>query len=157
MILLIPFVEGTDPIMICSDPMIKFFCGSVSSLVTDLADTLTKQKKLRILIFFMDPSRWIYYFDVVAFSDLRLCINLSRAGPDADACHFLCGVTIGVPDPDWIFYASFRSETPVLNPRVVGLFIWRRDPRLFAGFSKHCVSSFRIRIFFYNNRASRFY
>jgi hypothetical protein len=46
------------------------------------------------------------------------------------------------------FYASFRSETPVLNPRVVGLFIWRRNPQLFAGFSKHCVSSFWIRIFF---------
>ncbi len=31
---------------------------------------------------------------------------------------FLCGVIIGVLDPDWIFYASFRSETPVLNPCV---------------------------------------
>jgi hypothetical protein len=39
--------------MICSDPMIKFFCGSVSSLVTDLADTLTKQKKTSDPDFFL--------------------------------------------------------------------------------------------------------
>jgi len=35
---------------------------------------------------------------------------------------FLCGVTIGVLDPDWIHYSSFRSETPVLNPCVSHIF-----------------------------------
>ena len=35
---------------------------------------------------------------------------------------FLCGVTIGVLDPDWIYYSSFRSETPVLNPCVSHIF-----------------------------------
>ena len=35
---------------------------------------------------------------------------------------FLCGVTIGVFDPDWIYYSSFRSETPVLNPCVSHIF-----------------------------------
>jgi len=34
----------------------------------------------------------------------------------------LCGVTIGVLDPDWIYYSSFRSETPVLNPCVSHIF-----------------------------------
>ena len=51
-----------------------------------------------------------------------------HADPDAVLIIFLCGVTIGVLDPDWIFYVSFRSETPVLNPRVAHFFIWRRDP-----------------------------
>jgi hypothetical protein len=40
-ILLLPFLEGTDPIMFCSDPMIDFFIVDRFSLVIDLADTLT--------------------------------------------------------------------------------------------------------------------
>ncbi len=67
----------------------------------------------------MNPSRWTYHFDVVAFSDPRSLLFYFHADPDAVLIIFLCGVTIGVLDPDWIFfYVSFRSETPVLNPRV---------------------------------------
>jgi hypothetical protein len=54
-----------------------------------------------------------------------LCLH---ADPDAVLIIFLCGVTIGVLDPDWISYVSFRSETPVLNPCVAHFSIWRRDP-----------------------------
>jgi hypothetical protein len=51
----------------------------------------------------MDPSRWAYHFDVVVFSDPRSLLFYFNADPDAVLIIFLCGVTIGVLDPDWIF------------------------------------------------------
>jgi len=111
------------------------------SAVTDL-------KRTSDPVFFMDPFRWICHFDVVVFSDPRSLLFYFHADPDAVLIIFLCGVTIGVLDPDWIFYASFRSETPVLNLCVAHFFIWRRDPYIFSGSSKRCFSSFRIRPFY---------
>ncbi len=89
----------------------------------------------------MDPSFWCCYFGSTFFFVYARILTLTQI-------IFLCGVTIGVLDPDWIFSTSFRSETPVLNPRVSHIFIWRWDPWIISGSSRRCFSSFRIRAFY---------
>jgi hypothetical protein len=75
----------------------------------------------------MDPFRWVHHFDVVVISDPRISLQILRADPDADAVIFLCGVTIGVLDPDWIFMlpSGWRHR---FSTHASYIFIWRRDP-----------------------------
>ncbi len=78
----------------------------------------------------MDPFRWICHFDVVVFSDPRSLLFYFHADPDAVLIIFLCGVTIGVLDPDWIFFLRFLQvgDTGSQPTRRTFFLIWRRDP-----------------------------
>ncbi len=85
-------------------------------------------KELRIQFFFMDPFRWICHFDVVVISDPRSLLFYFHADPDAVLIIFLCGVTIGVLDPDWIFLFFLQVGDTGSQPMRRTFFIWCRDP-----------------------------
>jgi hypothetical protein len=110
----------------------------------------------------MDPFRWVHHFDVFGISDPQMSSEFYSRIPTLMLDIFLCGVTIGVLDPDWIFHASFRSETLVLNPCVahffygVGLRKFSLDPQnvVFRFGSVPFICSDPL---FYNNRNICFY
>jgi hypothetical protein len=92
------------------------------SAVTDL-------KRTSDPVFFMDPFHWICHFDVVVFSDPRSLLFYFHADPDAVLIIFLCGVTIGVLDPDWIFFMFPSGRRHRFSTHASHIFfIWRRDP-----------------------------
>jgi len=75
----------------------------------------------------MDPFRWTYHFDVVVFSDPRSLLFYFHADPDAVLIIFLCGVTIGVLDPDWIFMLP-SGRRHRFSTHASYIFVRRRDP-----------------------------
>jgi hypothetical protein len=155
--------EGTDPIFLTRIRGLRFFLWRIGFWVPIRRLPILKEY-FGSSFFFMDPSRWTYHFDVVVFSDPRSLLFYFHVDPDAVLIIFLCGVTIGVLDPDWIFYDSFRSETPLLNLCVahflygVGIRTFSLDPQsivfLFGSVPSYSHGS---ALFFYNNRNICFY
>ncbi len=129
MILLLSFLEGTDPkkIFFCSDPMIEFYSGSVLFLLQTHQIHWPKNT-LRILVFFygsvlLDLSFWCCRpFGSTIF--YKFCARILTP----TLVNFLAWGDYRCPRPGLDFYSSFRSETLVLNSCVAHFFIWRRDP-----------------------------
>ena len=71
----------------------------------------------------MDPSE-DPSFDV-GISDPRIFLCTD---PDAYPVTFLCGVTIGVLDPDWIFILPSGRRHRFSTHASPTFFIWRWDP-----------------------------
>jgi hypothetical protein len=85
--------------------------------------------------FFLWIRFWrIYSFDVVVISDPRSFSSFFlRVDPDTYADYFPVWGDYRCPRPGLDFYASFRSETPVLNPFAVVFFMASGSVKFVSG------------------------
>ncbi len=98
MILLLISLEGTDPLFSIriQGLIFSFYYSVFSGYRTNRATSL---KLCFGSGFYVDPFWWIHPFDVVILAPRIFYARILTL----TQIIFLCGVTIGVLDPDWIF------------------------------------------------------
>jgi hypothetical protein len=120
------FVESTDPIIFYSDPRIELSFLKRISFFSWYRPNRFINLKIRFgSVFFLWIRSDRSLLLMLLFRIRDFCL---RTDPDAYADYFLVWGDYRCPRPGLDFSASFRSETPVLNPLAVIFFsgVWIR-------------------------------